>query len=100
MNESLHTVQLTRRELGLIHHLTRILYAQIDDDVEFGGTSNNQVYNDYYGKDAISGVYLKTRDEINQHYDDWYKDLQRKDPYTRPFCYVKGHENHYSNHGG
>ena len=101
MKEQLHTIQLTRRELGLIHHIMSIKYTDIDDNVKFGNTSRNQFWQDEYGKDAITGVYLKTRDEIHAHYDtsSWIcKDLQRKDPFTKPFCYNKKHENYYKNH--
>ena len=101
MKEQLHTIQLTRRELGLIHHMMSIKYTDIDDDVKFGNTSRKQFWHDEYGKDAITGVYLKTRDEIYAHYDtsSWMcKDLQRKDPFTKPFCYNKKHENYYKKH--
>ena len=101
MKEQLHTIQLSRRELGLIHHIMSIKYADIDDNVEFGNTSRNQFWQDEYGKDAITGVYLKTRDEIYANYDtsSWIcKDLQRKDPFTKPFCYNEKHENYYKNH--
>ena len=33
MEEELYTIQLTRRELGLIKHYSRLLFANIDDDV-------------------------------------------------------------------
>ena len=69
MKEQLHTIQLTRRELGLVHHIMSIKYTDIDDNVKFGNTSRNQFWQDEYGKDAITGVYLKTRDEIYAHYD-------------------------------
>ena len=39
--------------------------------------------------------------EIYAHYDtsSWIcKDLQRKDPFTKPFCYNEKHENYYKNH--
>ena len=101
MKEQLHTIQLTRRELGLVHHIMSIKYADIDDNVKFGNTSRNQFWQDEYGKDAITGVYLKTRDEIYANYDtsSWIcKDLQRKDPFTKPFCYNEKHENYYKNH--
>ena len=36
MKEQLHTIQLTRRELGLVHHIMSIKYTDIDDNVKFG----------------------------------------------------------------
>ena len=51
MKEQLHTIQLTRRELGLIHHIMSIKYTDIDDNVKFGNTSRNQFWHDEYGKD-------------------------------------------------
>ena len=31
MEQELHTIQLTRRELGLIKHYSRLLFTNIDD---------------------------------------------------------------------
>ena len=43
MKEQLHTIQLTRRELGLIHHIMSIKYTDIDDNVKFGIVRNRHV---------------------------------------------------------
>ena len=39
MKEELYTIQLTRRELGLIKHYSRLLFTNIDDDVTTDGQS-------------------------------------------------------------
>ena len=96
--EEIHTLHLTRRELGLLFHQSWLLFADIDDDVKHGGTSRIMTWQDWYGKDAVSGVYLKTKMEVDAHYDNWCKDLQRKDPFAKPFCYNEKHENYYKNH--
>ena len=38
MQEELYTIQLTRRELGLFKHYSRLLFANIDDDVTTDGS--------------------------------------------------------------
>ena len=37
MEQELYTIQLTRRELGLLKHYTRLLFTNIDDDVTTDG---------------------------------------------------------------
>ena len=39
MKEELYTIQLTRRELGLIKHYSRLLFTNIDDEVTSDGYS-------------------------------------------------------------
>ena len=39
MQEELYTIQLTRRELGLLKHYSHLLFANIDDDVTPDGQS-------------------------------------------------------------
>ena len=62
MEQELYTIQLTRRELGLIKHYSRLLFANIDDDVSTDGgscTGSHPIEKDWYGKDAITNLYKK-----------------------------------------
>ena len=55
--EQLHTIQLTKRELGLLEFKLRFLYANIDDDVTSDGqscTGSYPIEKDHYGKDVIA----------------------------------------------
>ena len=50
--EELHTIQLTRRELGLIKHYSRLLFTNIDDDVTPDGcscTGSFPIEKDWFG---------------------------------------------------
>ena len=53
MQEELYTIQLTRRELGLIKHYSRLLFTNIDDDVTTDGqscTGSFPIEKDWFGK--------------------------------------------------
>ena len=73
MNEELYTIQITRRELGLIKHYSHLLFANIDDDVSSDGgscTGSFPIEKDWFGKDAIRGLYRKTKNIADTHYND------------------------------
>ena len=76
--EQLHTIQLTKRELGLLEFKLRFLYANIDDDVTSDGqscTGSYQIEKDHYGKDVIASLYRKSKEIVdNNNYTE--KDLQ------------------------
>ena len=76
--EQLHTIQLTKRELGLLEFKLRFLYANIDDDVTSDGQSCTGSYpteKDHYGKDVIASLYRKSKEIVdNNNYTE--KDLQ------------------------
>ena len=62
--EKLHTIQLTRRELGLLKHYSHLLFANIDDDVTTDGhscTGSFPIEKDWFGKDAITNLYRKAK---------------------------------------
>ena len=64
MEQELQTIQLTRRELGLIKHYSRLLFANIDDDVTTDGqscTGSFPIEKDWFGKDAITNLYRKAK---------------------------------------
>ena len=53
MKEELYTIKLTRRELGLIKHYSRLLFTNIDDDVTPDGcscTGSFPIEKDWFGK--------------------------------------------------
>ena len=76
--EELHTIQLTKRELGLLEFKLRFLYANIDDDVTSDGQSSTgscPIEKDHYGKDVIVSLYRKSKEIVdNNNYSE--KDLQ------------------------
>ena len=76
--EQLHTIQLTKRELGLLEFKLRFLYANIDDDVTSDGqscTGSYTIEKDHYGKDVIASLYRKSKEIVdNNNYTE--KDLQ------------------------
>ena len=64
MQEELYTIQLTRRELGLLKHYSHLLFANIDDDVTSDGqscTGSFPIEKDWFGKDAITNLYRKPK---------------------------------------
>ena len=72
MEKELYTIQLTRRELGLLKHYTRLLFTNIDDDVTTDGhscTGSFCIEKDWFGKDAIRGLYRKTKTITDTHYN-------------------------------
>ena len=72
MKEELYTIQLTRRELGLIKHYSRLLFANIDDDVSLDGgscTGSHPIEKDWYGKDAITNLYKKSKTIVGMTFD-------------------------------
>ena len=76
--EQLHTIQLTKRELGLLEFKLRFLYANIDDDVTSDGgscTGSFPIEKDWFGKDAITNLYRKAKTITDTHYND-DKELQ------------------------
>ena len=73
MEQELYTIQLTRRELGLLKHYTRLLFTNIDDDVTTDGgscTGSFCIEKDWFGKDAIRGLYRKAKTITDSHYND------------------------------
>ena len=78
MKEELHTIQLTRRELGLLKHYSHLLFANIDDDVTSDGqscTGSYPIEKDHYGKDVIASLYRKSKEIVDKNnYSE--KDLQ------------------------
>ena len=73
MQEELHTIQLTRRELGLIKHYSRLLFSNIDDDVTTDGqscTGSFPIEKDWFGKDAITNLYRKAKTITDTHYNN------------------------------
>ena len=71
--EQLHTIQLTKRELGLLEFKLRFLYANIDDDVTSDGqscTGSFPIEKDWFGKDAIRGLYRKSKTITDTHYNN------------------------------
>ena len=76
--EQLHTIQLTKRELGLLEFKLRFLYANIDDDVTSDGqscTGSYPIEKDHYGKDVIASLYRKSKEIVDKNnYSE--KDLQ------------------------
>ena len=76
--EQLHTIQLTKRELGLLEFKLRFLYANIDDDVTSDGqscTGSYPIEKDHYGKVVIASLYRKSKEIVdNNNYTE--KDLQ------------------------
>ena len=76
--EQLHTIQLTKRELGLLEFKLRFLYANIDDDVTSDGqscTGSYPIEKDQYGKDVIASLYRKSKEIVDKNnYSE--KDLQ------------------------
>ena len=72
MEQELYTIQLTRRELGLLKHYSRKLFANIDDDVTSDGgscTGSHPIEKDWYGKDAITNLYRKAKTITDTHYN-------------------------------
>ena len=72
MEKELYTIQLTRRELGLIKHYSRLLFTNIDDDVTTDGgscTGSFCIEKDWFGKDAIRGLYRKAKTITDTHYN-------------------------------
>ena len=73
MEQELHTIQLTRRELGLIKHYSRLLFTNIDDDVTPHGcscTGSLPIEKDWFGKDAITNLYRKAKTITDIHYNN------------------------------
>ena len=73
MEQELYTIQLTRRELGLIKHYSRLLFANIDDDVSLDGgsrTGSHPIEKDWYGKDAITNLYKKSKTIVDANFND------------------------------
>ena len=73
MKEELYTIQLTRRELGLIKHYSRLLFTNIDDDVTTDGgscTGSFPIEKDWFGKDAITNLYRKAKTITDTHYNN------------------------------
>ena len=71
--EELHTIQLTKRELGLLEFKLRFLYANIDDDVTSDGqscTGSFPIEKDWFGKDAITNLYRKAKTITDTHYNN------------------------------
>ena len=71
--EQLHTIQLTKRELGLLEFKLRFLYANIDDDVTSDGqscTGSFPIEKDWFGKDAITNLYRKAKTITDTHYNN------------------------------
>tara|TARA_B100000035_G_C20994122_1_gene551648 strand:+ start:371 stop:640 length:270 start_codon:yes stop_codon:yes gene_type:complete len=67
-----HTITLSRREFGLLNYITKGLYNRLDSDVtEWGGqcTGHDVIEHEYYGKDVIKSLHLKTRDILQDCYD-------------------------------
>ena len=78
MEKELHTIQLTRRELGLLKHYSHLLFANIDDDVTTDGgscTGSFCIEKDLFGKDAITNLYRKVKTITDTHYNN-DKELQ------------------------
>ena len=90
-----YTLQLTRRELGLLEHQAGIWYHRVDSDLEQCAIGYDHYLVDSFGKDAIVGLYKEVRTVIDANFDS-LKDLKRKDAFTRPFRYEPKSENHYS----
>ena len=66
-------IRLSKRELGLLNHITRGLYARIDSDVTSWGSSctgHDSIEHDYFGKDAILGVYKEVKNAVDSYYTD------------------------------
>ena len=66
-------IRLSKRELGLLNHITRGLYARIDNDVTSWGSSctgHDTIEHDYFGKDAILGVYKEVKNAVDSYYTD------------------------------
>ena len=71
--EELHTIQLTRRELGLLKHYSHLLFANIDDDVTSDGqscTGSFPIEKVWFGKDAITNLYRKAKTITDTHYNN------------------------------
>ena len=90
-----YTLQLTRRELGLLLYQSNIWYHRVDSDLEQGAIGYDHHLWDWFGKDAVVGLYKAVRTLIDSNFDN-DKQLQRKDAFTRPFCYEPKSENHYT----
>ena len=90
-----YTLQLTRRELGLLEHQAGIWYHRVDSDLEQGAIGYDHYLVDSFGKDAIVGLYKEVRTVVDANFNS-FKDLKRKDAFTRPFCYEPKSENHYT----
>ena len=66
-NQKEVTITLSRRELGLLNYMTRGLFARIDSDVTSWGSSctgHDTIEHDYFGKDAIRGVYKEIKNVV------------------------------------
>ena len=81
-----YTLQLTRRELGLLLYQSNIWYHRVDSDIEQGAIGYDHHLWDWFGKDAVVGLYKAVRTLIDANFDN-DKQLQRNDAFTRPFCY-------------
>lgn len=88
-----YTLQLTRRELGLLLHQSRMWYGRVDSDI--GAIGYDHHLWDWFGKDAVVGLYKRVRTLVDSTFDN-DKQLERVDAFTRPFCYEPKSENHYT----
>tara|TARA_B100001094_G_scaffold206750_1_gene200640 strand:- start:560 stop:886 length:327 start_codon:yes stop_codon:yes gene_type:complete len=90
-----YTLQLTRRELGLLLYQSSIWYHRVDSDLELGHTGYDHHLWDWFGKDAVVGLFRRVRTLVDSTFDN-DKQLERVDAFTRPFCYEPKSQNHYT----
>ena len=67
------TIRLSKRELGLLNHITSGLYRRIDSDVTSWGSSctgHDVIEHDNFGKDAILGLYKEAKNAVDSFYTD------------------------------
>ena len=60
-----YTLQLTRRELGLLLYQSNIWYHRVDSDIEQGAIGYDHHLWDWFGKDAVVGLYKAVRTLID-----------------------------------